>query len=186
MWEIYGHSGTGQLTDFRILGKDNTYVVGTPLSTPTPCVCGGIIPCDRSMCCLSDDAATDDLHYEKLTLFCFLFWNVSPPLSISTYTRPLRSGPIWIPVCKLLPSFYPSFSSFRSFKICIPSSILHSEPNMGTSPQSFCHLHISTGFYWYLCLLFHLKYVNFHEDLYCFLELYLLFPYHNELLVVAW
>ena len=92
MWEIYGHSGTGQLTDFRILGKENTYVVGTPLSTPTPCVCGGIIPCDRSMCCLSDDAATDDLHYEKLTLFCFLFWNVSPsPVYIHLYA----SSPIW-------------------------------------------------------------------------------------------
>ena len=49
MWAISGHPYNGHSTNFRILGKETTCVVGPPLPTSTPCVCFKIAPCDRSM-----------------------------------------------------------------------------------------------------------------------------------------
>ena len=87
LWAIDRHASTGHSTDFIILGKDTKYVVGSPPPTSTTRICGGINPCDCSMWCLSDEATTNTLHYEKLTLVRFLSQNVAPsPVTLRLYT----------------------------------------------------------------------------------------------------
>ena len=62
LWSVCRNPSTGHSMDFRILGKETTYVVVPTLPTLTPRVCGGINPYDRSMWCLSDEAATNAPH----------------------------------------------------------------------------------------------------------------------------
>ena len=92
LWEIYGHTGTGKYTDIRILGNDTTYVVCPSLTTSNPRICGGITPCDRSMWCLIDEASTDVLHSEKLTLLHLLTKKITP-YSVTFWLY--ASSPIW-------------------------------------------------------------------------------------------
>ena len=92
MWDIIRHSDTGQSTNFRIMGKETTDVVGPTPPTSNSYVCEGVTPCDCSMCCLSDEAATYALHSEQNNLVRFLYLNFPPsPVAI----RVCDSSSIW-------------------------------------------------------------------------------------------
>ena len=67
-----GHPSTGHITDCSILGKDTTYLVGSPPPSLTPLIWGTQMPFKRAMFCLRYDDATITPHLVQLTRILFL------------------------------------------------------------------------------------------------------------------
>ena len=78
VFALAGHTSTGHSTDFRIRRNGILYISVPPSPTSTPLTRGSNIPCDLSILCQREEAASAPQKSSQPTLVLFLSWKVAP------------------------------------------------------------------------------------------------------------